>query len=64
MSNLDRATFRVTHSLRRKAAGEHHIPTTTLIEAFSGEWALKPHEIAQLYRAAVEQERQSELRKK
>ena len=35
MSNLSRATYRVLHSLRRKAAGEHDVPTDVLVLAFS-----------------------------
>lgn len=48
MSNLSRATYRVMHSLRRKAAGEHTVSTDALIVAFATEWALSPNELAQL----------------
>ena len=64
MSNLTRATYRVTHSLRRKAAGEHDLQTNRIIEAFCSEWMLDPSERAKLYLAAVEQERQTAVRRR
>ena len=35
-----KATYRVLHSLRRKAAGEHIVNTDTIILAFVEEWEL------------------------
>lgn len=37
---LERATYRVIHSLKRKAAGEHNVDTPLLMLAFSEEWDL------------------------
>jgi hypothetical protein len=64
MSNLERATYRVLHSLRRRAAGEHSLPGSEILEAFASEWMLNGEERAALYRNAVEAERQNALKKK
>ena len=53
---VDKATYRVLHSLRRKAAGEHCIPTETIILAFVQEWELTPLEATELVRQVRLQE--------
>jgi hypothetical protein len=64
MSNLDRAIYRVTRCLRRRSAGEHSTPTSVVVMAFASEWRLNANEVAVLYQAAVEEERQNEVRRK
>jgi len=56
-TDLSRATYRVIHSLYRRASGEHVIQTNTLIEAFASEWHLCPRDRAELYRVVCEAEK-------
>ena len=56
MDNLTRATYRTLHSLRRKAAGEHDIPTEIIMLAFIEEWRLNKAQRALLLAAVIEQE--------
>ena len=53
-SNLARASYRLRHSLLRRAAGEHSLPTNELAIAFATEWCLGPLETAKLYRKATQ----------
>lgn len=64
MSDLSRATYRVIHSLHRRASGEHMVQTNRLIEAFASEWHLCPRDRAELYRVVVQEEREMEARRK
>ena len=57
-ANLDRATYRVITSLRRRAAGEHTVSVGVLVKAFAGEWRLSETDKSELVRRARrEQER-------
>ncbi len=47
-TNLARASFRLRHSLLRRAAGEHTLRTYVLLIAFAGEWGLNNSEISVL----------------
>lgn len=46
VTNLARASYRLKHSLLRRAAGEHHLDTRTLLTAFSSEWGLNSSEVS------------------
>jgi hypothetical protein len=46
--NLRRATYRVLHSIKRRAAGEHSLPTDLIVLAFVEEWDLGQIESALL----------------
>lgn len=57
-ANLDRATYRVITSLRRRAAGEHTVAVGVLVKAFASEWRLSETDKSELVRRARrEQER-------
>ena len=43
-TNLARASYRLKHSLLRRAAGEHHVSTYDLLTAFASEWGLNASE--------------------
>lgn len=63
-SNLDRATYRLRHSLLRREAGEHDQPTELLLLAFTSEWGLNPIDEATLRRRARAAERAIAARRK
>ena len=62
MSNLSRATYRVIHSLRRKASGEHDVTAKALVEAFGSEWNLNMLQMAKLELAVIEELRDQQRR--
>jgi hypothetical protein len=47
-TDLQRATYRVLHSIKRRAAGEHCLPTELLVLAWVEEWNLGQIESALL----------------
>lgn len=51
--HLARATYRVLHSLRRRAAGEHTVEVEELIVAFGSEWNLNALSMSRLRLSAL-----------
>lgn len=52
-TDLARASYRLKHSLWRRAAGEHSVPTEQLTTAFATEWRLNTAQTTMLRARAM-----------
>ena len=62
-THLEHALYRLRHSLRRRAAGEHVVDDHTLIDALVSEWELNARERGQMIQAAMEWEAEQAARR-
>jgi hypothetical protein len=63
VSDLDRASYRVVHSLKRKACGEHTVSMPRLMYAFASEWMLTTDEFTTLRQRAGKAQRSINAKK-